>query len=384
MTHGIGRMGRFVLMVSHCAGMVDMVALPVWVGALIATYRLNPRQAGALVTTFLIGAALASLLFARRFTRFDNRHTASIGFGIAACAFIGASLTERVGALAGLHAIGGFAAGTALSFTHGTIGRSSNPHRLFGLVGTALGVFAIFFVGAATQLIDAFGGQALFRLIAGVMIVAAVLAAISFPRAYDHSQSIPVYRRAEGRLPIAVWVTVCGVSCLALVQAMVYGFVERIGIDNGFAINKVAAVLVAQGVINMLPPYIAVVTEGRLNARNVLVAGPILQAVFALCVTQSGDFVVFAPGVVAFVAVMLFTHTFAFGQLARMDPTGRAVAATPAMIMVGSAIGPVLGGTLVELMGYIGLGIAAILFDSLAILCFARISGRVAVTEPAH
>ena len=28
--------GRIVLMVAHCAGMVDLVALPVWVGTLIS------------------------------------------------------------------------------------------------------------------------------------------------------------------------------------------------------------------------------------------------------------------------------------------------------------------------------------------------------------
>ena len=35
------RTGRSVLMVAHCAGMVDMVALPVWVGTLIAAYKFD-------------------------------------------------------------------------------------------------------------------------------------------------------------------------------------------------------------------------------------------------------------------------------------------------------------------------------------------------------
>ena len=36
--------GRIALMVAHCAGMVDLVALPVWVGALIAQYGFSPRR----------------------------------------------------------------------------------------------------------------------------------------------------------------------------------------------------------------------------------------------------------------------------------------------------------------------------------------------------
>jgi predicted MFS family arabinose efflux permease len=71
---------------------------------------------------------------------------------------------------------------------------------------------------------------------------------------------------------------------------------------------------------------------------------------------------------------MIFTHTFAFGMLARIDRTGRAVAATPAMLMTGAAIGPVLGGTLVKQTGYGSLGIAAILITAIAVLCFARLA----------
>ena len=37
--------GRIALMVAHCAGMVDLVALPVWVGTLISVYRFDPQQA---------------------------------------------------------------------------------------------------------------------------------------------------------------------------------------------------------------------------------------------------------------------------------------------------------------------------------------------------
>ena len=40
--------GRVALMVGHCAGMVDLVALPVWVGTLISVYRFDPQQAGLL------------------------------------------------------------------------------------------------------------------------------------------------------------------------------------------------------------------------------------------------------------------------------------------------------------------------------------------------
>ena len=70
--------------------------------------------------------------------------------------------------------------------------------------------------------------------------------------------------------------------------------------------------------------------------------------------------------------MMIFTHTFAFGLIARPDPSGRALAATPAMLMVGSAIGPILGGTLVKFQGYGSLGLAAAAIACIAVACFSR------------
>jgi hypothetical protein len=38
MSPSISRVGTFSLMVSHCAGMADLVALPLWIGALMQDF----------------------------------------------------------------------------------------------------------------------------------------------------------------------------------------------------------------------------------------------------------------------------------------------------------------------------------------------------------
>ena len=65
--------GRVALMVAHCAGMVDLVALPVWVGTLMGHYRFDPQQAGGLATLFLAAAVLASVTLAPLFGRLPRR-----------------------------------------------------------------------------------------------------------------------------------------------------------------------------------------------------------------------------------------------------------------------------------------------------------------------
>src|SRR5436305_1971091 len=108
--------GRIALMVAHCAGMVDLVALPVWVGMLIAYYKLDPQEAGGLATLFLVGAVASSLFFAPRLNRVAGRRAATLGFAVAAGAFYGVSLTNAYAVMAVLHFMAGMGAACALSF----------------------------------------------------------------------------------------------------------------------------------------------------------------------------------------------------------------------------------------------------------------------------
>lgn len=362
--------GRIALMVGHCAGMVDLVALPVWVGTLISSYGFDPQQAGGLATLFLVGAVLASLFLAPRFNRLNRRLVATGGFAVSALSFGVASLQMDFFAMAACHAIAGLAAGSALSVTHGTIGRAANPHRLFAIVGLALGVFAIVFLGTTPNLVAALGGAALFRVFAVVMAVAAIISLLLFP----------VPDRAEGadfdivhpKLSGAVWAGVMGISLMALNQAMVFSFFERIGADRGYGVETVTAILIALGFVNLVPAPLAAFLETRLDANKVVLAGPAVQAVLALLITAVAVFPAYAGAGAVFVSIMIFTHTFAFGLLSRLDSSGRALAATPAMLMVGAAIGPILGGTLVKFSGYPAIGVAVVIVAVLAIASFSR------------
>lgn len=370
--------GRVALVVAHCAGMVDLVALPVWVGALIAGYGLDPQRAGALATLFLLGAVASSLVCAPRFHRLRSGAVAVGGFALAAAAFAGVSATHDYMLMALLHALAGAAAGAALSMTHGTIGRCRNPHRMFALAGMGLGVFAIVFLGSMPGVIATFGGPMLFRVFAGVMLAAALVSALAFPSAVADTEV-----RTTSAAPIApaVWFAAFGIGCMGLVQAMMFSFLERIGADRGFAPGAVTGVLIALGFVNLLPAPLAALLERRWPAHLVVLAGPLLQAALALTIAASSSYAAYAGAGAVFAAVMIFTHTFAFGLVAQLDAGGRALSATPAMLMVGAAIGPVLGGTLVKSAGYGMLGGAAVLIGCVSVFCFAQ-AGRRRVAVP--
>ena len=135
--------GKAVLTLAHVAGMIDMVALPLWIGALMQHHGFSPPQAGITVTLFLLGVVLSSLFFAPRFNRLPRGWATAGGFALAAAAFAAASrlpvAPTSLQPLLVLHALAGLGVGCALSFTHGSIGRSANPHRLFAVVNVEIG-----------------------------------------------------------------------------------------------------------------------------------------------------------------------------------------------------------------------------------------------------
>jgi predicted MFS family arabinose efflux permease len=172
-----------------------------------------------------------------------------------------------------------------------------------------------------------------------------------------------------------------GIACMALVQAMLFSFVERIGTER-FGAPAATSMLIAMGFITLLPAPLAALLQKRLPPHRVLLAGPLAQGLIALGIAHALLFVPYATAAILLPCVMIFTHTFAFGALARLDATGRAVAATPAMLMVGSAAGPFLGGSLVKAGGYGPLAWAACAVAMVALACFAALP-RAARPEPA-
>ncbi len=384
--------GKAVLTLAHVIGMVDMVALPLWIGTLIQHYHYSPAQAGVTVTLFLLGVVAASSICAPRFNRLPRRWVTAAGFAVAALAFFIASGrpvdASAFEALAALHALAGVGVGCALTFTHGSIGRSRNPHRLFAVANTALGFFAVAFLGGVPQILLSAPASTFFLIIAASMALGAVVTALAFPhvdrpisgRAADDGSIAAAL--TDQRVPRAGWFVIAAVVCLTLNQSMVFAFLERIGADRGFGAERVNGVLIALGLVNLLPGPLAALLQKKFSATAVGIAGPIGQAMLALTLSSAVAFTPYAVAASLYVFMVIFTHAFLFGLLSRLDPSGRAAAATPAMMMLGSCMGPVLGGVIVQGFGYTGLGMAACVVALLAVTAMLQVRRHLRVPGP--
>eukprot|EP01035_Chromulina_nebulosa_P058341 gene58341-79881_t len=215
-----------------------------------------------------------------------------------------------------LATVAGLGVGCALTFTHGSIGRSANPHRLFATVTVVLGVFAVVFLGGVPQLILRGDASVLFTVIGGAMAMGAAVMALAFPRIPQGPVQDPE-RAAQPLAPIprAAWFTIGVVVCLTLNQAMVFSFVERIGAERGFGTERVNGVLIALGLVNLTPGLLAAWLQKKWSPVAVGMGGPIGQAVLAVTMTTAASFLPYAVAAALYVSMVIFTHNFLFGLL---------------------------------------------------------------------
>lgn len=358
MTTPNSRTALVALVIGHMAGMIDLAALPVWVGALISGYGYTPAEAGALPTGFLLGVVAASFMLSRRFGATRGRLVAPLGYLLAGIGLLAVPLAPAWGMRLFLHVIAGAGVGLGLSTVHGVIGATANPHRVFAFAGLAFGLFAAAFMGVVPQLISSLGAQWFFRVAGGAMLVAALATALYLP-SYKLKPAIATIKQ---RFPSHIRFAIAGIMGMALIQGMVSSFLVPAGTNRGLPEATIQTVLILLGLVNLAPSLLAAVLEKRVRALSVAQVGPLLQGALALSIMLPTGFLGFAVPTIVFAAVMIFTHTFVFGYLAREDRSGRAVAATPAMLMAGSAVAPFLGGILVEFFGFPSVGVAAAAF----------------------
>lgn len=349
--------GRGALIVGHAAGMLDLVAAPLWIGVLIQYRHLSPVEAGILMTTYTAGVFLTSIGLAPRFASLHPRLIAIIGFLLGAVAFGAITRLDGFIALIPAHFVAGVGAGSALSMVHGTISRSARPHRLFAFCNIGVALFSIIFFIAVPQLVQR-DPNAVFFVLGGLLLIAALAAAALFP--HPSPQAAGDVRSVAGASAApykpAVILAFAGVALMSVGQSEIYSFLERIGTWRGFSEASIGNVLAVSGVLNLLAPIVAAALENLVSRLRTISIALVLHALLAVAASSSPDFLPYAVAGSLLIFMTIFSHTFMFGVISKLDPSGSTASSTPAMITLGAMIGPALGGAVAQYVGFFALG----------------------------
>lgn len=381
--------GRVALIIVTSAAMIEYGGIPIWVGILMGHYGFDPQQAGSLVSLYLVGAVVSGLITAPIFGRLTSGKTiACLGLLSASVVFYSLTLVNGYVDMLVLHLIGGLSVGPVLSVSQGSIGRSNNPHRLFSMTAVASSITAAVFLGIMPSIVAQHSGILFFQVVACIFIFGAFVALIGFPsttlmaqpnpqpNSHVNPQLKPLSLEASTsvlpKMSPKVWYGLIGLSLMAVVYSMTMSFVERVGMERNYGLATVSTVLSIMAFTKLFPAAVAGFLENKLSFKAVLFSAPIVQALACTLIFAVPSLYIYAISAPIFITTLLFAQVFAFGYIATLDPSGRASALSPSIMLMGSGLGPVLGGSVVKVFGYPALSIIGLVLATIVIYCFSR------------
>ncbi|OBR54829.1 hypothetical protein A6456_35885 [Paraburkholderia tropica] len=313
-------------------------------------FGLSASQIGAYFFIELIAFSSAALPAQFWMGRFDERRVARVAAIVFVAANVAAAvLPFSIAALLALRFVAGLSGGTLGLLCMTSAGMSPNPDRAFGLwiVGQLVaGAIGLYFL---PQLFAVFGLKSLFLCVAALTALAfplcgAFSSRFTRPQKRRKGEARPVSAR-DGRFAALIVAAVC-VFYLAI--GAVWSFASRAAVGAGLdpiLAGKILSIATLMGIAGAMT---ASVIGGRGSRRLILALGYGLL-IAGLVVLSVGPHVTgYAAAVFAFKFAWTFVIPFVFAVAAREDASGRLTSAVGFITGVALAIGPLVGGILLD------------------------------------
>ena len=204
-----------------------------------------------------------------------------------------------------------------------------------------------------------YGHAGVFTLFVVVNVLALCFIYVGFPHFILRTNSAPF---CEDRVGIPKE----GVQ--ALIALIFFGvalsgtqtFIERLGFWHGASLEVVATSLGWGWCIAIVTPFILIWLMRRCKDNLVLLLPAYtLIAGLAIILSLAQTTIVYLIAVALFTPFIMFIEPLQFGVLGQLDDTGRLAALGPAAISIGSGLGPLILGVLVNNFGLLSVGITA-------------------------
>lgn len=389
------------------AGYLGVNLSPYMITALQTALGSDVLTASWIVTATLLATAITGLATAPLCAGNRRRLVARVGLGLSLAGFLAAALLPVPAVIVAGLLIGGIGAGGAVSSAGAALAAFRNPDRVAGFNGLAnRGVITIVLaviplIGLAP--IDVFGALALFSLIGLIAVGWLPAAPVADPQAGAAvPEAMPVEipetgalrspraRTASRLVTIAGFVLLVTFALWAASEDSLWAMAGVMGAEQAGLTPEGLGLALSGATAGGLVGSLLLMAVGNRLGRAVplavlLVAGGLLKIALGFVTDPTTFIVVFIVwNTVYAIAFMYFVSTSA-----ALDADGRWSGPLLAVYLVGSALTPVIGAALVDLLGFegfaIALGIASFVL-AVPACAVAAISSRVerdAATRPA-
>ncbi len=329
------------------------------IGAMVTSLNASAGQAGQVATVELAAVSVASFATSRLLGRFSIRHVILVGAALSAIASALTILFQDINLLLAWRAFGGVGEGTVIAGLMGLAGRARNPEMTFGLVNGSIGMGITIVSMVVPRAIDQYG-------LGGAYAVYLIFACLAFsaipfvPKGEGLNEQATGDTSPQGRVGAIGWLTLFGLGAVFLGHNALMAFAERIGAEVDLAMDQVGYAIAVGGLLTIAGPISAGFVGARFGSWLPVLVFIVLMIGCAYLLATIDSQNLFYAVIPIFMMLPLTMMPFFLGGLATLDPSGRLVAANPAFVTMGGAIGPVIGGYAADLYGFYEAGLLSI------------------------
>jgi MFS family permease len=326
------------------AGGLTTGVLPLVVGAFVDDLGLTEAAAGTLVTFEMTAICVAAMLLANLVSRTSRRKWAYIG---AIVTVIGQSTSTYYldfQTLTVLRIVTGLGEGICIAAASAAAAGASEPDRLFAQVM----FFEMLLWGMLLAVLPA---VILLYGCTGLFWTLALLTVMAMPgMAWLPDPDIIQKNREEGTIPhMKTGITaMIALAVITVTGIAVWSLSERIGLKTGLNLKAVGIILGIATIAGMAGSGAAAWLGVRWGRRLPLFLGIGVSTIAMVMITAIYEPVSFITNQVLWGVAFAFMTPYMMGVAATLDPLGRWTATASGVVMGASALGPIMGGTLIS------------------------------------
>jgi hypothetical protein len=304
---------------------------------------------------------------------------ATMGLLCAAICAIVPMLLPSYDAYRWMRVASGVGEGAVLAALHASIARLADPDRAFAVCNFALVSVGIVQYPLVAAQIPHYGSNAMLSAILALALIALASAYwLPDPQSVTDAASggpsaLRMIELAQAFRPATLALFAVGIFYVA--EGALWGYLYRIGLATGLADVAVGEVISGAFVFSIAGALVAYWLGTRWGRMIPLcVSGSILCFV-ALVLGNGPAPSIFRLTCYVFYFVFIFVVNYSSSLMAALDVHGRIATATPALRMLGTAIGPAVASTLLSQRDFSGVGWFSCSFYAVATILFF-LSGR--------
>ncbi len=357
------------MMVLVIVGAMFFLLMPMYIGALADHAGFDGAEVGNLATIELLGVALISLS-SLAWIRLANWRVAAIACCLGLIIANGLASTNHTFAwLALTRALAGVSEGGLLCIGYAALGDTLKVDRnfAFAVVGQILapGLFFVLLPGWLVQ----YGLNAIFY----IQIFCTVLAMIATLRLPARGVDAPAgplllwpgWRPFIGLIGAAVFMT--GVTA-------VWGFVERMGVSEGFTGQEIGNILAISLIASVSGAFLPAWLGNRYTRFWPMVVALALQLLALFLLIQGMSIEMYAIAIIVYSVGWNLWAPYQLSALAAADASGRVMGILPFAQGTGVALGPLIAGYLLTGDSCVAINWIGAVLSVAALLLFIPVS----------